>query len=269
MKTLIREQMRVPTPGEIDARIEERRAAVAAEAKRRRRARAMSACIGAACAAVLAGGALSPVFGVRDVGIEGAEGAAAAQVRRVAGLTGTPNLLRLDVDRMRRSIETLPWVASARVKRSFPWRVTIAVSPRVPVAAVRSGPWMVLIDAEAVVLNLALANSPPPWHVPVLDAGETGRIPLTGAVWDHGSVTQLLRVARDLPPDVRAATATVSDPDRPRLHLTDGVVVLLGSDEDVLRKGAVLRAIRADLARNGTSVRLIDVTSPDAPAVKP
>jgi cell division protein FtsQ len=72
------------------------------------------------------------------------------------GTEGGPagrNVLRLSLDEERREIESLPWVRSATLARSFPNRLRVQIVERVPIAFLNAGGRVKLVDEEGVVLD--------------------------------------------------------------------------------------------------------------------
>lgn len=74
---------------------------------------------------------------LEDVRVEGAERTDAAAIARAAGLAVGDSLLGVDVDRVRRAVEALPWVRRARVVRQMPSGLRIEVEEWVPRHLVR------------------------------------------------------------------------------------------------------------------------------------
>lgn len=63
------------------------------------------------------------------------------------------SVLRVPLEERRRAIEELPWVESASVQRILPNRVRVEITERTPVAFLRSGTELALIDAGGVILE--------------------------------------------------------------------------------------------------------------------
>lgn len=62
------------------------------------------------------------------------------------------SVLRIPLDQRRRQIEALPWVEHAAVRRALPNRLEIEITERAPVAFLREGAAMALVDAHGVIL---------------------------------------------------------------------------------------------------------------------
>jgi len=63
------------------------------------------------------------------------------------------SVLRIPLDGRRNEIEQISWVQSANVQRILPNRIRVDVSERSPIAFVRNGSELGLIDADGVILD--------------------------------------------------------------------------------------------------------------------
>ena len=97
------------------------------------------------------------VFVVRSISVTGTHLVSPAQVLAVAGVPlGTP-LMRVDPGAVTRRVESIRQVASATVSEDWPDHLTIAVTERVPVLAVRmaDGSYDLIDPSGVVVRNVA------------------------------------------------------------------------------------------------------------------
>ncbi len=78
-----------------------------------------------------------------------------AQLLTVFGEDVDRNLLTVPLERRRLQLEQLPWVRHATVMRLLPDRFRIAIVERTPVAFVRQGSRIGLVDASGVLLDMA------------------------------------------------------------------------------------------------------------------
>jgi len=78
-----------------------------------------------------------------------------AQLLSVFGGDVERNIFRIPLAERRAELESLPWVAHATVMRLLPNRVRVAIVERTPVAFVREGKEIGLVDANGVLLDLA------------------------------------------------------------------------------------------------------------------
>jgi hypothetical protein len=284
----VAERPRVPPLGParpggvpIDPRMRQRRVEVQRAIGRRRLhavvALAVSASVATAGVALLH----SPLLGVRRVEVAGVGPGAAASVRRAADLRGGEPLVDVSTRAVAARVELLPWVASARVGRSWPSVVRVAVTVRSAVAQVPSGPGrlapVALLDVTGRVV--ALAHHPRA-GLPVLSG--LGSVPPvgewiggpragTGRTASAGAARSVLGLAAGLERaglDVRsvrrsgsgALSATVG-------RRASGAAVDFGNAGRIGAKVAVLRALAAAGAL--TPGARVDLSVPDRPAVTP
>lgn len=63
------------------------------------------------------------------------------------------SVVRVPLEARRAEIEKLAWVESASVERILPNRIRVAITERTPIAFLRSGAQLALIDAQGVILD--------------------------------------------------------------------------------------------------------------------
>lgn len=63
------------------------------------------------------------------------------------------SVLQVPLDARRNEIEQIPWVESASVQRILPNRIRVQITERTPIAFLRSGPELAVIDAYGVILD--------------------------------------------------------------------------------------------------------------------
>ena len=117
----------------------------------------------------------SPLLSVAHLNLRGARHESAAQVRMVAGMPRGRHMISVDPEVAARRLETLPWVASATVRRHWPDSVTVAIDERVAVAQV------------AVASGSGPAPFPVTGAVPAAGPGRTGLVDATGRVLSWAS----------------------------------------------------------------------------------
>ena len=149
----------------------------------------------AGCAGVaVLGGALLGLLAVRrsllhddrfaiatssEIEIQGNEHLTRGQILNVFGADLERNIFKVPLAERRADLERLPWVAHATVMRLLPNHLRIAVTERVPVAFVRQGTQLGLVDAHGVLLDMpAETAGDPHYSFPVL-TGLSGEDPLS------------------------------------------------------------------------------------------
>jgi cell division protein FtsQ len=250
-----------------DRRILERRRAIIAERVRRRRRQVL---IGLALVVVALGLyqlARSPLFGLSAVRVQGAGATTRAAVLAVAGLRAGEPYLAIHLDQVRRRVEALPAVASARVTRAYPSSLRITVSERRPTAVVSSGGARWLVAADGIVLARAggrLAGLPSVAGVPLPpDARPGTRLP------PGNSLANALTALGGMDPALRRQVTgvTARSIDSLQFELRGGAVVVYGLAERQAAKDAAVLLIQKQLRSEGKQVVRIDVRSPSTPTV--
>jgi cell division protein FtsQ len=190
------------------------------------------------------------VLGVRSVTVGGTTSLTPDDVRTVAAVEMGKPLIRLDTDEIVQRVATLPRVAHAEVRRSWPNTVEILVTERTPVAFARAAGGIHLVDATGV--DYAVAPQAPP-GLPSIDVATIGPAdPATRAVVDV-----LGRIPRQMRERVVALSAKSAG--SVQLTLIDGRIAKWGNAAESERKAMVLAAL---LTRPG---KVYDVSAPDLP----
>ena len=91
----------------------------------------------------------------RAIEISGNQHLTRAQLLSVFGEDVDRNVLTVPLAGRRAELEALPWVEHATVMRLLPNRVRVAIVERTPVAFVRQGSEIGMVDAQGVLLDLA------------------------------------------------------------------------------------------------------------------
>ena len=255
-------------PRAIDPRIRQRRIEVARR-RGRRRLRWVLAAVGVVLLVAVGIAVLhTPWFSVRGITVEGSHPhTTTAAIVAAAGLRGHPPLLSVDPGATAARVESLPFVASAEIRREWPDHVLITVKERTPVVQMAGpGPHWSILDGEGRTLEGGAAPTPgvavlvvhAPWG-PVPPAAVGGSLPSVAAPG--------LAVARTLPPAFAAQVVSVTvAPDRTvSLALDSGIVVQIGTATELPAKYEDVAAIIAHASLRGATA--IDVTVPGSPTV--
>jgi cell division protein FtsQ len=84
------------------------------------------------------------------------------------------SVLRIPLTQRRRQLEAIPWIEQATVRRALPNKIEIEITERTPVAFLRQGSDLGLVDIHGVILERPLKGS---FHFPVI-TGISGDVPL-------------------------------------------------------------------------------------------
>jgi cell division protein FtsQ len=75
------------------------------------------------------------------------------------------SVLRIPLNERRRQIEAIPWVAEALVRRALPNSIEVEITERTPIAFLRQGSDLALVDLHGVILERPLKAN---FHFPVV-----------------------------------------------------------------------------------------------------
>jgi cell division protein FtsQ len=194
----------------------------------------------------------SDLIVVEDVRVEGAPESLAAEVRTAAGAPiGTP-LARVDTGGMADRVAAVPAVSRVDVDRAWPSALVVRVSPREPLALLRTADGDRAVDRTGAVFEPVV----PVEGLPRLEApGEEAA----------GARSAAVGVLSSLPPELAARVAAVratTDVDV-ELVLDDGSSVRWGAPDRSDRKAEVLAALLTQQAA------AYDVSAPERPTVRP
>lgn len=243
----------------IDPRFRERRIAVLRDAGRRRLRRATVVAVVIATLALAFAAAHSPLLDVDSVVVEGATRSGSEAVRVASGIDESDPLLLLDASDAAARIEALPWVKEASVDRKLPSTVRIRVTERTPVAVLMRGSTLVLVDATG--RGLGKVASRPLDLVGVEGLRSLPSLGDTTSARGIDAVRVAMRLARELPGEVRAVVAGTPL----QLALTDGAVVVLGTDADLDAKLIAVEAMLDQVDR--WCLERLDVRAPGTPVL--
>jgi len=172
----------------------------------------------------------------------------------VDGVAGVP-LPRLDTIGLRSAVLDVPGVREARVTRSWPHGLAIALVAREPVAAVPDGDGVQLLDVEGVAVG---RGAKAPKGLPLVDV----------PIGDARTLAAVLGVLEALPPELAADVRSVAAQTRDTvtMELRDGARVDWGSADETQLKAAVLQALRS--AKESREAGWFDVSAPTLPVTK-
>jgi cell division protein FtsQ len=179
-----------------------------------------------------------------------------------AALDPRSNVWLLDAGAVERRIETIPYVASARLERGFPGGARITIVERTPEACVRSDVSTATIDAQQRVLQTGCAAS-------IVYRIRTLAEFVPGTYLHDAGVTRLQNDARALAAGGRRLTDFgLDDYGELEAALPGGILVRFGDDADLGAKERLIGPILAALGTRVATVTAIDLRSPGTPVVE-
>lgn len=170
----------------------------------------------------------------------------ATQIADAVRSEALPRLFAVDLDVVRRRVETLPWVAHARVSRIWPDRLAIRIQERLPYARWGENG---LIDSESRVFTPAASELPN--DLPQL-AAPSGHEAETAATFQglRNTLGNSAFVPAGLMLDARGEW---------RLATAIGIELRLGQDDPLAKTALLLGAIATALAGQLDKVAYVDL----------
>jgi cell division protein FtsQ len=224
--------------------------------RRVRRRRAWPIVLVGALLLALAGGAVwlvgfSTVLDAQRVEIGGLKTLSDAEVSQQAAVPLGLPLARQDLTGIADRVATFPQAEHVVVERSWPNTVTITVTERTPVFAVRYANLYVLVDKSGIPY---LTVGKQPKGLPLAAAGKD----------DRASLAEIATVSRELSEKLRSQVVTIraESPYALVLVLESGVEIACGTSEQSELKGQVALALLKQ------DPKAIDVSAPHNPAIR-
>jgi cell division protein FtsQ len=252
----------------IDPRIRQRRVAVQRGAGRRRLRWILIGLVVAVLVVVGAEVLHTSLFSSKVVVVTGSHPKTpTATILAAAGLEHPRPLIDINPATAATKVETLPYIASAQVKRHWPDGVEVAVTERVPVAVV-AGPATSWSQVDVSGRTLAVTPARPaglPQLIVTTAAGPSTPPPVGKSLPTVAAPG--LKVCSTLPLafSAQVVSVTVAADSTVNLALNSGLTVELGTATTLPTKYEDVAAIIAHGSLRGKKV--IDVTVPNAPAV--
>jgi cell division protein FtsQ len=210
-------------------------------------------------ALVLGGWAVTytPLFAARHIRVVGADSLSAEQVRAVAGVDRSTNVVHLDMDPIVERLTADPWIASAWVRRELPDTLVIEIVERRAVGVIVAMGQTSILASDGTVLpdTIDVGGGLPTMHAALGAPDEAQR-----------AAAAAFLSALDPVVTQRVSDLTVGQDGIVTVRLRDGVVVDAGSAGQEAEKAAALRAVLRWAAAGGRDLGAIDVSAPSAPS---
>jgi len=195
-------------------------------------------------------------FRIASIDLEGASAQSSADILNAAALGRGAPLMTLDLDAVRRRVEAVGWVKSARVIRLLPSTVVIAVQERRLIAVWEHDGHTVVIDASGA-------------PTPEADPAKFPGLPLVVGEGANTAAAAILPAVLSRPRLVRRLVALIRvDGRRWDLRLADGALIQLPARHV---QSALIRLDQLDQQARILDLGLarIDLRDPEMVAVRP
>lgn len=184
------------------------------------------------------------------------------------------SVLRVPLDERRAALEKIPWVERASVERLLPDRIRVELTERTPVAFLRTGYRMALVDAHGVILDRPLTGN---FAFPVVSGLNASMAPADRAARMQLFVDFMQEIALAKPDaDDRVSEVDLSDPQDVRATLAglaaaegqEPIVVHFGHT-DFVNKYRLLADNLGQLRASAGRLRSVDLRFPGQVVVNP
>ena len=100
-----------------------------------------------------------------QISVAGNHFVAPESVREIFIADRGKSILRVPIAKRRLQLDAIPWVEHATVRRALPNRIEVDIAERTPIAFLRDGSELSLVDAHGVILDRPVAGD---FHFPVV-----------------------------------------------------------------------------------------------------
>jgi cell division septal protein FtsQ len=184
----------------------------------------------------------------------------AEEIVRQSGVINQ-SIFFISASQVEKAVASIPGVKSAKVQTALPSKVVISVQEREPAAVWQSGPSTMWVDSEGVLLPMRSARTDPSGLSPsgrslplIIDRDEQ---PLQANERVDAGAVQAAMVLRG-----RLPRSKQFDYSRSRgLAFTDseGRLIVIGTNEEIENKLAILAALSQEIQQKGLAVKFIDL----------
>ncbi len=206
----------------------------------------------------------SSLFALDAIQMKGLTRLTDGEVLRAAGIHKGQNAFSVDEAAVRRRIEALPLVASARVERHYPGKLQIIVVERVPAAVIEMPGARWLVDRDGIALGFAGREGR---GLPIILTGRTALH--AGATFPSAGVIEALAIWRGLPRELQEKVEGIeADSPNEVIVRVAGARAVFGTADYLDRKIAALLAILDRANRERSRLLIADVRAPERPAAR-
>jgi cell division protein FtsQ len=240
---------------------------------------AVAVVIGIVAVLVIAGVIVyqSNLFQIEEVRVDGATHLTAEHLTELAAIPAGSTLLRVDTGGIIGRLQSDPWVAEARIERSFPATLVLAIEERPITAKVQvyenstgtevkewliSGDGMWLAQVGQTGRGAAAISAEQVAALPVIKDISRTVVPEVGKKATDEGVLNALAIVTGMSPAMVEQISSITAPDAVKTLLTlkNNVGVAFGVAEDIPAKEAAITTL---LAQHKDTITYINVRVPD------
>jgi cell division protein FtsQ len=245
-------------PPEPDRRFRLRRIAVKREEGRKRLRLLAYVAIPLAGVALVLGVLASPIFGVRNITVDGTQYSSTEILEEAKSIIDGKSIFSVDLHAAEELLRTDPWIRDARASRHFPSTVSFEIDERTPVA------WFVggdnqsrVIDVDGKVISVQVGQ--PTAYLHITGVGDT----VAAGGQANEAFTAAAQVAASIPDEIRGKVLNLGVVNGTDLLMTlrSGTTVVFGRPVDLRAKlVSLVLVLRRQDPKN---LRSIDLSSGD------
>lgn len=213
----------------------------------------------------------SPHFRVRKIEVSGGQGKLLPQeqalITNALRMPKYTNWVLAPVGRIRRTLETLPFMDTAKVTQQFPNHIVVQLRPREPFAILTMGTVQYEVDAKAYPIRVARPQMI--GHLPEIEFQEG--LPVKMGVQVTAFVLPMwlnLLSQTYVNNSISIQKIKVDPAGNLCLNMKDGLEVQLGQAEMLAEKTALLRTIYTREPAFGSQNGMLNVSVPQTPACR-
>jgi cell division protein FtsQ len=214
-------------------------------------------------AGALAFAALYPGFDPKNVSVSGNHRVSRQEILARAGVAPHTTIWLQNTGAIAQRVAAIPYIDSARVRRTPPAAIRIVVTERTPFAVLRSDYDAAVADRSLRVLEPVTDES----ALPVFDVGPATA--LTPGSFVRSSTAVALRAAYETMSSRQMAPAELALDPYGGLVVTmrGGLRLMLGGQSDLAQKLTLADAILSQIVTQRRRVAAIDLRAPSAPVL--
>ena len=249
---------RSTAPPEPDRRFRLRRIAVKREEGRHRLRLLAYVAIPLLSIAVILGVLASPLFGVRNITVDGTQYSSQEILEKAKKVVDGKSIFSVDLYAAEELLRSDPWIRDARASRHFPSTVSFEIDERTPVAwFVGSDNQSRVIDVDGKVISVQVGQ--PTAYIQITGVGDI----LDAGGQANEAFTAAAQVAASIPAEIRAKVLNLGVVNGTDLLMTlrSGTTVVFGRPVDLRAK--LVSLVLVLRRQDPTNLRSIDLSSGD------
>lgn len=206
----------------------------------------------------------SPLFELREIRVVGNRMVKKGNILKRAAIEPGMSLIKVSAREVKERVEAEPWIREIKVVKEYPDRLKLVVSERKPLATLRTGSGIFIVDKDGYIWknNRAIGRLPEVRDLPApkIKIGERLEV---------RELRNALLCLNSMDASTYSLIVSLSAPsvENLTLQLTNGVLVSYGEASETVKKNYVLGLILSQARLKGEKLARIDLRVPSHPVV--